>query len=115
MEGNKNSVNSKACYECYTDIPNQDKLIKHLATKHGKLNNLLDEHGFKRVEVEDWESSDEEQDVLEPVGTVIKKENRKRKYGNTQDLLNNIDLLIGGAEFKEEEKVHVTRKSRRFK
>jgi len=66
--------------------------------------------------VEDWESSDEEQDVQEPIDTVIKKEkNRKRKYGNTQDLLNNIDLLIGGAEFKEEEKVHVTRKSRRFK
>ena len=116
VEGNKNSVNSKACYECYTDIPNQDKLLRHLATKHGKLNNLLDEHGFKRVEVEDWESSDEEQDVQEPIDTVIKKEkNRKRKYGNTQDLLNNIDLLIGGAEFKEEEKVHVTRKSRRFK
>ena len=115
VEGNKNSVTSKACYECYTDIPNQDKLIKHLATKHGKLNNLLDEHGFKRVEVEDWESSDEEQDVEEPVDTVIKKETRKRKYGNTQDLLNNIDLLIGGAEFEEEEKVHVTRKSRRLK
>ena len=63
MEGNKNSVNSKACYECYTDIPNQDKLLRHLASKHGKLNNLLDEHGFKRVEVEDCESSDEEQDV----------------------------------------------------
>ena len=107
MEGNKNSVNSKACYERYTDIPNQDKLIKHLATKHGKLNNLLDEHGFKRVEVEDWESSDEEQDVQEPIDTVIKEEKRKRKYGNTQDLLNNIDLLIGGAEFEEEEKVHV--------
>ena len=116
VEGNKNSVNSKACYECYTDIPNQDKLLRHLATKHGKLNNLLDEHGFKRVEVEDWESSDEEQDVQEPIDTVIKKEkNRKRKYGNTQDLLNNIDLLIGGAELEEDEKVYVTRKSRRLK
>ena len=116
MEGNKNSVNSKACYECYTDIPNQDKLIKHLASKHGKLNNLLDEHGFKRVEVEDCESSDEEQDVQEPIDTVIKKEERrKRKYGNTQDLLNNIDLLIGGAELEEDEKVYVTRKSRRLK
>jgi len=116
VEGNKNSVTSKACYECYTDIPNQDKLIKHLASKHGKLNNLLDEHGFKRVEVEDCESSDEEQDVQEPIDTVIKKEERrKRKYGNTQDLLNNIDLLIGGAELEEDEKVYVTRKSRRLK
>ena len=32
------------------------------------------------------------------------EEKRKRKYGNTQDLLNNIDLLIGGAGFEEEEK-----------
>ena len=52
--------------------------------------------------MEDWESSDEEQDVQEPIDTVIKEEKRKRKYGNTQDLLNNIDLLIGGAELEEE-------------
>ena len=49
--GNKNSLESGACYECYTEFSDQDKLITHLAKKHDKLNKLLEELGLQRLEV----------------------------------------------------------------
>jgi len=96
-EGNKNSLESGACYECYTEFSGQDQLITHLAKKHDKLNKLLEEYGLQRIEVaeEDERSGLEEEENVNLNG--CEKVKKEKKYGCTQDLINDIDQLIGGA------------------
>jgi len=103
-EENKNSVVSAACYECYTEFSDQDQLIIHLAKKHDKLNKLLEEYGLQRIELAK-EVSDEEEDercgLKEEENVNLKgnvREKKEKKYGCTQDLINDIDQLIGGAD-----------------
>jgi len=100
-QGNKNSLESGACYECYTEFSDQDKLITHLAKKHDKLNKLLEEYGLQRIEMGQEEGDEgsgsedlEEENVNLNGSEGVKKE---KKYGCTQDLINDIDQLIGKA------------------
>jgi len=102
-EENKNSLESGACYECYTEFADQNQLIIHLAKKHDKLNKLLEEYSLQRIEVAE-EVSDEEEDErsgLEEEENVnlnaSERVEREQKYGCTQDLIDDIDQLIGGA------------------
>jgi len=100
-QGNKNSLESGACYECYTEFSDQDKLITHLAKKHDKLNNLLEEYGLQRIEVgqEEGDEGSGSEDLEEENVNLNGSEGVKmeKKYGCTQDLINDIDQLIGKA------------------
>ena len=100
-EGNKNSLKSGACYECYTEFSDQDQLITHLAKKHGKLNKLLEEYGLQRIDMaeEDEMSGLEEEENANLNGS--EKVKKEKKYGCTQDLINDIDQLISGAAQNE--------------
>jgi len=97
--GNKNSLESGACYECYTEFSDRDQLITHLAKKHDKLNKLLEEHSLKRIEMGQEEGDEESglEDLEEENGSVARKGVKKEKYGCTQDLIDDIDQLIGKA------------------